>query len=139
MNPRPDDYELDRPGGLVLAPVGRWLPALEKIGLGRDPISPCLPLLSPVWCTKSVQSGSSLFPPRYPTPTSPDGTLQGDLRLTLLRPGDRLQQVFTREEIHRRVRLGLPINQEEKETCLLQQKYPTGRNYEISLRPKNVR
>jgi hypothetical protein len=55
LNPRPDDYELDRSGGTILAPVGRHLPALEKIGSGGDQISPRLPLLSPVWCTKSVQ------------------------------------------------------------------------------------
>ena len=59
MNPRPDDHELDRSGGMVLAPIGRKLLVLEKIGLNSDLISRCLPPLSPVWCTKSVQSGSS--------------------------------------------------------------------------------
>ena len=52
LNPRPDDYELDRCGSPILAPVRRQLPALEKIGSGGDQISPRFPLLSPVWCTE---------------------------------------------------------------------------------------
>ena len=32
LNPRPDDYELDRDGSLILAGVDKWLPVFEKIG-----------------------------------------------------------------------------------------------------------
>ena len=82
LNPRPDDYELDRPGGLVLAPVGRWLPALEKIASGRVPISRCLPLLSPVWCTKSVQSDSLLVPLAPPSKISHSTSPMGRYKAT---------------------------------------------------------